>query len=349
MLSAIDPKVKEKISELTEAQKAKMPEYVKKWIAIGNDTARLNYDRTLDIVNNVQEHILNKPRTPVIIFNNPVEAWIACNYATHGHKINELKQCVEDFFSGKKPEWKVSPYVSPYLNGSFSAQTFAFYDFFKYELGIVFEANGAGAEAAKNEHTTLSVDELYEIWKSTTELGLIYPIHGVTGTVQDMCIVSEKPTTVKLNEDGVIHSESGPAIAYAGHGDMKIFALHGVIVPEWLAVTPSSKIAVERMHEIKNADVKAEFVRKIGVERLCSMGTILDSHTNYSDEWWTKSEYELLDMQSLFEGVDYAPHLRMLNQTTKIWHVEAVSPSCKTIGDALKDRYGREVKIIGIA
>jgi hypothetical protein len=341
-------KIKEKISELTEAQKAKMPEYVKKWIAIGNDTKRLSYDRTLDIIQSVQKHILGKEPTPVIIFNNPVESWVACNYAIHGHKINELKQCVEDFFNGKKPAWKMTQYVSPYLNGSFSAQTFAFYDFFKYELGVKFEATGTPVEDAKNK-SSLSVDELYEIWKSTTELGLIYPIHDVKGAVQDMCVVSEKPSLVKLNEAGVIHCDGGPAIEYVGYGDIKIYALNGVIVPDWLAIIPAQKIPVDRIHEIKNADVKAEFVRKIGVERLLEMGKKIDSHESYSDEWWTKSEYELWDLNCLFPNVDYAPHLKMLNQTTKIWHVEAVSPDCKTIDDALKDRYGRNVQIVGIA
>lgn len=336
-----------KISELTQEQKAKMPAYVDKWIKIGTDTKRLNYDRTLDIVNDVQKHILKVEPTPIIIFNNPIEAWVACNYATQGHKINELKQCVEDYFNGKKPSWKVSQFVSPYLNGSFSAPTFAFYDFFKYEMGVVFNAKGTPVEGVTS--ATLSVDELYEIWKSTTELGLIYPLNNVTGTVQNMCIVCEKPSVVKLNDKGVIHCDGDAAVRYEGYGDMIIYALNGITVPDWLALTPSSQIPVERIHEIKNADVKAEFVRKIGVERLLSMGKKIDSHESYKDEWWTKSEYELWDMSSLFPNVDYAPHLKMLNQTTKIWHVEAVSPDCKKIGDAIKDRYGRNVDIIGIA
>lgn len=341
--------IKQKISELTEEQKAKMPEYVKKWIQIGNDTTRLNFDRTLDIVNKVQRHILQKEPTSVVIFNNPMEAWVACNYAAHGHKINELKQCVEDFFNGKKPSWKLAQYAAPYLNGSFAAPTFAFYDFFKFELGVSFDATGTPVESAATGTPRLSVDELYEIWKSTTELGLIYPIHDVKGAAQDMCIVSEKPTMVKLNENNVVHCDGGPAIEYAGYGDIKVYALNGVTVPEWLATTPAQKIAVERIHEIQNADIKAEFVRKIGVERLLSMGTKVDSYESYSDDWWTKSQYELWDMHNLFPNVEYAPHLKMLNQTTKIWHVEAVSPSCKTIEDALQDRYGRNVDIIEIA
>jgi hypothetical protein len=40
----------------------------------------------------------------------------------------------------------------------------------------------------------------------------------------------------------------------------------------------------------------------------------------------------------------------MLNQTTGIWHVEAVSPQCRTLKDAIKERFGgREMKIVAIA
>jgi galactitol-specific phosphotransferase system IIC component len=40
----------------------------------------------------------------------------------------------------------------------------------------------------------------------------------------------------------------------------------------------------------------------------------------------------------------------MLNQTTGIWHMEAVSPNCKTIGEALNERFGgKNFKIIGIS
>ena len=52
--------MKTKIDELTEAQKSKLPEYVKKWINIGCNTDRLSYEETLDIVNDVQVHLLNR-------------------------------------------------------------------------------------------------------------------------------------------------------------------------------------------------------------------------------------------------------------------------------------------------
>ena len=126
-------------------------------------------------------------------------------------------------------------------------------------------------------------------------------------------------------------------------GDFKICALNGVRVPEWLALTPANKLEIEQYNTIENADVKAEFVRKVGIERFLEKGIVIDSYKNYnqeSHEWWHKSEYELVDMNCMFESLDYAPCLKMVNQTTKIFHMEGVSPDCKTVGDALKERFG---------
>jgi hypothetical protein len=40
----------------------------------------------------------------------------------------------------------------------------------------------------------------------------------------------------------------------------------------------------------------------------------------------------------------------MTNQTTGVFHVEAVSPRCRTLADAIKERLGgRDLKITAIA
>jgi hypothetical protein len=315
-----------KIERLTEEQKAKMPEYVTKWINIGINTDRLDYDETLDIVNNVQVHLLNRKATPVVIFDNPMEAWVACNYAhIHGVRPNDLHSKVDEFFSGKKIE--LEPFVMPHLTGSFDASVFSFYDFFRNEVEIDFK-----------EYT-----EKYDIWQSTSKLGLIYPL-------DEVAIVSQKPTLIKFNENRVAHCDGGPAISYAGKGDFHLYMLNGVRVPEWLAVTHSSKIDIKKYKEISNADVKMEFVRKVGIERMLHLGKKIDSYENYKNSWWTQCQYELWDMNVLFAGaVPYAPHVKMLNQTTGVWHVEAVSPECKNLKEALHERFGGEFEIQAVA
>lgn len=308
------------ITELTQEQKDQCPIYAQKWIDIGISTNRIEYSRALDIVNDVQEHLLQKTRTPIILVDDPIEAWIACHFANEGTPVNEIMGKVDEFYATpKKDRIKLESFSTPYLVGSFDASIWSFYDYCQQVLGVNYK------EKTQN----------FAIWKATSELGMIFPFDHV-------CIVSQKPTTIKLNENRVAHCDGGPAIEYAGRGNgktnIKIFMLNGIRVPEWLAVTPSGNLTVEDYSRLDNADQKMEFVRKFGVERMLGMGKKIDSYEQYNKEWWTRSQYELWDMHCLFEGVPYAPHLKMLNQTTGVWHVEAVSPDCLTLEDAVKER-----------
>lgn len=320
----------EKIEKLTPEQEAKFPEYVDKWTKIGRNTDRLDQQETERIIHNFQEHILKRKKTPVVIFNNPNECWVACNYAATGVAPEDLHARVDNFFNTPKGERDIEPGapVFPYQEGSFFVSVFSFYDYMFNELNIEIDPK---------------LRKLYDMWEETSKLGLIYPL-------DDVCIVSEKPTVVRLNEDNQLHCDGDTALEYAGHGPFKIFALNGVMVDEYLATTPSGKLDLKYYHEIQNADQKTEFVRKFGVERMLELGKKLDSYENYNETWWTRSEYELWDMSCLFSGVNYAPHLRMLNQTTGVWHVEAVSPKCRTLADAVKERLGnRNMTIQAIA
>jgi len=314
------------ITSLTEEQKAAMPRYVEKWINVGINTDRLDYDRTVDIIHAVQEKLLKRAKTPVIIVDDPFEAWVGCNFAIQGTSVADLPKAIDSYFDGSN-KIHLEMFSMPWLCGSFDASMFSFYDYMQTELKIDFEDS----------------TEEYEIWKSTSELGCIFPLDNV-------CFVSQKPTTIKINEDRVIHCDGGPAMEYAGRGNIRIFMLNAVRVPEWLAVEKSTEIDISKLKTLTNADQKAEFIRKVGVERLLSEGKKIDTYEKYDIDWWTRSEYELWDMANLFEGVEYAPHLKMLNQTTGVWHVEGVSPTCRTLKDAITDRLGVDnINIKGIA
>jgi hypothetical protein len=167
---------------------------------------------------------------------------------------------------------------------------------------------------------------------------------------ENYCLISERPIRLTVDDQGRLHNEKVKAIEYAdGYG---MYYLHGVKVPEYLVVTDAENLDIDFFTKETNADVKAEFVRKYGIERMLQFGVKVDSYEKYDQEehpWWWKSEYELWDMKSLFVGLDYQPFLKMANQTTGIWHVEAVPPTCLTISDALKARFGgRDMKIVDI-
>jgi hypothetical protein len=212
--------------------------------------------------------------------------------------------------------------VFPYLYGSFDVW-YSFYDFFNQEV------------------FRLKESEKFNIVKNMSKLGFVW-------TCKDFCVISQKPSKIKKNNKG-LHADGETALEYAGLLGTKMYYLNGVKVPEYLAMTPEGELDIEFFKREKNADVKAEFVRKYGVERMLSLGTKIDSYENYTNEWYTKSEYELWDMKAIFEGLDYVPYLKMKNQTTGIWHVECVDPSCRTIDDAIKYRFnGKNLDIINI-
>lgn len=310
-----------KIDKLTPEQEAKMPEYVEKWIGIGTNTDRLDPVSTKKTIDNFRGLIGRDVDVPLKIVNNPIEAWVMCCLVEQNVPFDQLDEEMVSVFNGNPKRYDIPKASLPWQSGSFFASTFSFYDFMLEELKI-----DIGNELWAK----------YKIWESTSKLGCIYPLDNIT-------IVSEKPTEIYLNENNVLHRDGGPALVYAGLGDFKLYNLNGVEVPEWLAVTDAEKININDYNSIENADVRAEFVRKVGIERFVEQGKIVDSYKNYDvaqHEWWHKSEYELVDMNVMFEGLDYAPFLKMVNQTTGIFHMEGVSPDCRTVGEALRERFG---------
>ena len=141
-------------------------------------------------------------------------------------------------------------------------------------------------------------------------------------------------------------------MSYTGAGDFDVYCFNGVVVPQWLAETRGTDIDLERYTELENADVKAEFVRKVGIERFVKQGKLMDTYEKYdktTHEWWHKSEYELFDMSFLYESLDYCPYLAMVNQTSGVFHLEGVSPECRDLPAAVRERFGRDMTIVGIA
>ena len=144
----------------------------------------------------------------------------------------------------------------------------------------------------------------------------------------------------------------GNGYAYFQFGDQIKYFINDIEVPKWLYVIPANELNPKDYMLLKNADIKAEFVKKIGIDKLIELGTVVDSYENYPDnEMWAKSEYKIIDMSNIklakvvsnigrpLEFFEYAPYLHMKNQTTGEYHLEGLHPRCKTLYDAIKMRY----------
>ena len=372
------------IEKLTPEQESRIPEFRDKWLKIGLSTQQIDFKKALEIKNIVYRKLLNKKDVPVILMDSPLTAWLATRYLGYLFYENQVRNQVEDQVSNQvwDPVWnqvwnqvsnqvenqvwnqvgnqvgnqvknqvwnqvenqvwnqvenqvgnqvwnqvkdqvenQVGNFIMPYFYGQFDSGYFSFYEFMFNVLKI------------KNP-----VEDLYSSYLKTTECGIIYPC-------DDFCVISNKPSNI-LMSNGQVHSDGSPAIEY--RDGFKVWSLNGVRVPQYLAETPTEKLDLEFFKKEQNADVKAEFIKKYGVQRMLSLGKKMDDAHKSKNQWYVDSEYELYNLGSIFNR-EKAVFLKMKNLTTGTYHVEGVDPSCNTVEEALKFRANnREINIVGI-
>jgi hypothetical protein len=164
---------------------------------------------------------------------------------------------------------------------------------------------------------------------------------------ENICFISDRPKELYKNSLGQLHADGKPALLF--RDGYCLWMLNGVAVPEYLVMTPESKLDVEFFKKETNADVKAEFIRKYGIQRMTNMGKKISDSSGHDNKWYVDSEYEVWDMGSILDG-SYRPYLKMRNLTTGIYHFEGIHPDCKTVEDALRYRAkNRVVNLQGVA
>ena len=155
---------------------------------------------------------------------------------------------------------------------------------------------------------------------------------GVFATVlcENVAFVCIRPCIVKTNATDDIHAVDGPAIAWCdGYEE---YSLNGVWVDESLVMTPAEKIDPVILLKEKNAEIRREIVRKIGIERV-----VLKLGAQVIDK---QGDYELL-LLDLKDGRK-REFLKMKNPSIATWHIEGVKPGITTVKEALAWRNGIE-------
>lgn len=320
------------IESLTCEQEAKIPEFHDKWIAKASEP--VNLERGISAIHEIFKQMSMQP--PVVVVGQSLKetVMLASLFFSNQEKYENLTQdAIQDVlmsdYKNLKNTSKLTAHFSAIKENSYISTWWlswaGWYDYAQY-IGVKFD------------------QKIYDTFMNfVEEISFIIPYDESDGGI---VFISEKPKCYWQNR--LLHRDGGKAIEYP-NGD-GYYTLHGVPVDEYLAMTPSEELDIQYFNKQKQADIRTEFVRKYGIDRMLEFGKKVDSYENYDNEWFTKSQYELYDMAKLFPSISYAPHLKMTNQTTGIFHVEAVSPSCRTVADAVKDRFGnRELQIMGIA
>ena len=165
-------------------------------------------------------------------------------------------------------------------------------------------------------------EKLAGLWKIAKSAGWFFPHENI-------CWVSERHNILHRNEAGQLHCENGPALAYPD--GFEIYSLNGIRMKKEHVMTPSSKMDPKLVLSETNVDIRRELLRKIGIERFTQVAAVkvLD----------TMGTYELLSIE-LSEDIKDARYLKMTNPSVGCFHVEAVAPECNTCQQAINWRHG---------
>lgn len=145
---------------------------------------------------------------------------------------------------------------------------------------------------------------------------------------EDMVVISDRPTAMKLDHNLQLHNSTGPALRY--QDGWSVYALNGVRVPQWLVETPAEDIDARELYRTQNVEVRREIVLKVGIERVCR-----DLGAKVVDQ---DGDYELLWLG--LEDGRTRPYLKMKNPSIGVYHIEGVHPTCRTVRQALNWRNG---------
>lgn len=153
-----------------------------------------------------------------------------------------------------------------------------------------------------------------------SEVHFIIPYKGIA-------FISEKPQEIHWDKK-VLHNTKGLAVKY--EDNYGLYCLNGVRVSKEIVETPASNLDPRLILKEKNAEIRREIIRRIGIERVCNKlgAKCIDKKGRY--------ELLLLDLQD----DRYRPYLKMVNPSIGTYHIEGVEPHIRTVEDALVWRGG---------
>lgn len=333
------------IKNFTPEQQARIPEFIKRWVNIGLSTEQVSDDERLKVAREVTTNLLGyKDTVPIILMDSPVKCWEAVEKF---NKTLSMKQLLDhigiDTYTKMSRAleadqvWKLienllgqpirkqihetereirtqidlikrraipGKVYEPHIMGHWLAARLAWYAFMPEVLGI-WEYPG-----------------LWSTFIEIQKIGFLYPC-------VDFIVVGSKPLELYRNERG-LHKDGGPALSW--NDGTKAYFLNGVRVPKWLAEIPAMQIDCARFSKIANVEVRREFVRKVGIERLV---TKLGART--IDK---QGDYEVI-MVDLGGRIGEWPYLKMLNPSVGVWHLECIDSRCTTVQEAINFRASR--------
>jgi len=335
------------LHELTSHQSSLIPPFIKHWVNIGLSTTQISNNERLRITRDILTKLLGyKKKIPtIVLMESPKNCWKAAKEFSGGLSQKQIGLeagvCVQQRISTIIEATEVWNLVKNFLSKSIQLEMHHVEREVRFYVDRVLDnIFGVSSHRPYIRGHWMSprlswyafMPEILSIWKYPGLWSTFMEIQhlGFVYLLKDVCIVGNRPTRLYLNEDGNLHKDGGPAIAWAD--GVAYYYLNGIKMPKWLAETPAMEIDCRKFSKIRNVEVRREFIRKVGVERIVQKigGKVLDKQGNY--------EVLLVDLGGT---TGKWPYLKMLNPSIGVWHLECLSRECRTVREAINFRASR--------
>lgn len=227
-----------KITRLSDEQSARMAEWRDRWIEIGLSTSPADRPAAEAAIAAMYRRAgLSPPK--IVWCGSPLSQGLTRAVILNGASVRA--SVVDSVWASVGASVGDSVWASVY--GQHDAGWLSFYDFFQDIVGL------------REEVTPLA--DLIELAKSA----------GWALPHKNICWVSERHNLLSRDERGRLHNLAGPAVMYPD--GWKIYAVHGVRVPEWIIERPA-EINVAAIESEQNAEVRRVMMELFGLGRYVS-------------------------------------------------------------------------------
>lgn len=191
------------ITSLTIEQEGRFKEYVDKWTALGLSTEPANRSEAEAAIKLAYECAKLEPPKKFVWCDSPLSLHLVYELAkrpSKGRTIEDIRKTLSEIKNAS---------LSGQLYGSHDAGWLSFYDYFR--------------EVCSLEKET---ELLQGLTKLAQHAGWCIPC-------QDVCFLSERHNVLNRDDQGRLHCEDGPAVAYPD--GFEIYSWHGIEIPaEWI-------------------------------------------------------------------------------------------------------------------
>lgn len=289
-----------KLEKLTPEQEALLTIILKQWIGTGLDTSPTDKPKAEEAITFAYECAELKPPNTFMWFSNPVEAgiWVLSNQ--YNYNLSSTKYKIEQAFERVVANIVDKDIWNYIWNSLYTPAVENIWEvIFSTILGDICKAGVQSSFSSVWQvlnRVTHVKDSKYHAtnWLACCAyfdaIGIAcskikhlsaYAKHcGWWWAFQDVVVITLKPKAIRLDNNGRLHGEGEPALAYEG---WNVYANHGVRLPEKYGQLHPRQWQAQWLLEEDDAELRLLLFQVIGYARICQ--ELPDKATIQNEEW----------------------------------------------------------------